>query len=532
MTPPPTDEKPVPGKGKAFFDRAEEVKETGNWDFAIEMYLEGIAREPANIEHGHQRLREVALTRKLNDGKPAGVMEKLKRSGGKDPVTALVNAEYLLAKEPGSLSLMAKVLAAAARAELGDLVHWICDIILDAQRQAPKKNRAVLLKITEAYDSIEEYGLASQALDMAMRLSPNDSALAAAMQELSAKYTLKRGQYGTEGDFTKGVKDMGKQHELAQQDAMVKDRGFLDEQIDKARTAYLESPDVPGKINGLVDALLKVEDEGYENEAIDVLAKAHKDTGAYQFKMRIGDIKIRQMNRHYHKLKAAGDAGAAQAALRDQLKFELAEYTDRAANYPTDLALKYELGRRQLLAGQYDEAIASFQQARRDPRRQPRALSYLGQAFAKKQWFQEAAENFEKALELEMPEDLGKEVRYNLGDTFDHMGQFDKAAEQFSDIVQMDYNYRDVRARLEIPGCGGCFPERAAHFKLAPSRENILILERLFYFPCLPADVCDLGEGHQVVALEAGNPDALEDGVDVVEAVAERGSGLAHDNVV
>ena len=47
-----------------FFERAEQVAETGNWDFAIEMYLQGILREPGNIERGHHPLRNVSLVRK------------------------------------------------------------------------------------------------------------------------------------------------------------------------------------------------------------------------------------------------------------------------------------------------------------------------------------------------------------------------------------------------------------------------------------------------------------------------------------
>ena len=45
-------------KGKAFFERGDQVAETGNWDFAMEMYLEGIARDPDNVDQGHQPLRE------------------------------------------------------------------------------------------------------------------------------------------------------------------------------------------------------------------------------------------------------------------------------------------------------------------------------------------------------------------------------------------------------------------------------------------------------------------------------------------
>ncbi len=60
---------PGPDKGKAFFDRADQVAETGNWDFAIEMYLEGLRREPDNLQRGHQKLREVSLHRKVQGGK-------------------------------------------------------------------------------------------------------------------------------------------------------------------------------------------------------------------------------------------------------------------------------------------------------------------------------------------------------------------------------------------------------------------------------------------------------------------------------
>ncbi|MCK4601377.1 MAG: hypothetical protein KAU28_02855, partial [Phycisphaerae bacterium] len=85
------DRQPAPssGKGKAFFDRADQVAETGNWDFAIEMYIEGIRREPDNIERGHHPLREVAMKRLAQGGKKAGMIEQLKHRPGKDPIASL-----------------------------------------------------------------------------------------------------------------------------------------------------------------------------------------------------------------------------------------------------------------------------------------------------------------------------------------------------------------------------------------------------------------------------------------------------------
>ena len=440
-----------PHKGRAFFERAEEVAATGNWDFAIEMYIEGIRREPGNVKRGHQPLREVSLKRKAQGGKGPGMLQQMKRRSGKDPVESLANAEYLLAKEPGSAQFMEQVLKAARAAEQHETIIWIANILLEAQRQAKKPSKRVLLVLTEAMADVEEYASAIAACEMARQLTPDDDKLHSLLQEMSAKYTIKKGKYDEEGDFTRSVKDLAGQKELAQSDALAQDTEYLLRQVERARKDYLETPEVQGKINALADALLKFEDASYENEAVDVLAKAHKDLGAYQYKMRIGDIKIRQMTRRYHKLAGDGDAAAAREHARKQLAFELDEYAGRVANYPTDLALKYELGRRQFLAGQLDEAIGSLQQAQRDPRRHVRAMNYLGQAFTKKgkDWYREAVDTYRRVLEAEISEERSKDLRYNLGCVLEKMNELEDAQDEFSRVAQIDYNYKDVRGRLE-----------------------------------------------------------------------------------
>jgi len=438
-----------PGKGETFFKRAGEVAETGNWDFAIELYLEGIAREPGNLERGHKPLRDVALKRKMQGGKGPGLRDTFKRRPGKDPLANLINAEYMLAKDPGSVQYMERVLQAAKKLELTDVVLWVCGILLETQRQAKKPSKRVLLLITKLYNQHERYARAVQSCQMALELNPNDLELMQQLNDLSAKYTIQKGKYDQEGDFTKSVLDLDKQKALMQKDAMVQSSSYLIQQIERARAEYEKAPALPGKINAFVDALLKIEDESYENQAIDILAKAHKDTGSYQFKSRIGDIRMRQMTRRYNKLLAAGDKEGAVKHAKEQLEFELEEFIDRAANYPTDLPIKYELGRRLFLGGRYDEAIASLQQAQRDPRRHLQALNYLGQSFAAKGWLREAAETFQRALEAEMTEEREKELRYSLGDALFKLEQYAEARDEFSRVAQMDYNFKDVRQRVD-----------------------------------------------------------------------------------
>ena len=65
-------------KAMAFFDRAEEVAATDNFDYAIEMYLDGLATWPTALEEGHKPLRDIALRRQAAGVKKSGFGDKSK----------------------------------------------------------------------------------------------------------------------------------------------------------------------------------------------------------------------------------------------------------------------------------------------------------------------------------------------------------------------------------------------------------------------------------------------------------------------
>ena len=48
-----------------------------------------------------------------------------------------------------------------------------------------------------------------------------------------------------------------------------------------------------------------------------------------------------------------------------------------------------------------------------------------------------------------MSEDRLKEIRYNLGCCYEQLGDLTKAQEQFSHVAQVDFNFKDVRQRVE-----------------------------------------------------------------------------------
>ena len=103
-------------------------------------------------------------------------------------------------------------------------------------RPAPpaKPSKKVLSLLVDAYEGIEEYRLAIQACEILRSLAPEDEAVAARLSQLSARYTIQKGKYDQEGDFTQSVKDMARQKELIEKDSTVQATSYLRQQVDKA----------------------------------------------------------------------------------------------------------------------------------------------------------------------------------------------------------------------------------------------------------------------------------------------------------
>ena len=87
-------------KAVTFFARGKTVADTGQYDFAVEMYLQGLAVDPESIE-AHAELRMCAMKRKANGGKPLGMFEKMKLlRSGKDEKANMLNAEKAMSFRP------------------------------------------------------------------------------------------------------------------------------------------------------------------------------------------------------------------------------------------------------------------------------------------------------------------------------------------------------------------------------------------------------------------------------------------------
>lgn len=449
----------APAKARAFFEKAQKVAETGNFDYAIDMYLQGLRHAPDALMEGHLPLCELALHRQGGNGKKPSMVEKVKHRGGKTPLDQMLNAEYLFARDPDHVPYAEAMLKAAVAGGYTRTAGWIANLIFQTVNASANPSAQTYLLLKDAYTAIGQFDKAIAALQRASKLRPGDKALADEFTDLSAELTMVRGKYDGEGDFRKSIKDRESQEKLHGQAGVIKTEDYRVRAVADARKKIAENPELQANIFELADALSDLEDEQAENDAIALLENTYKARSDFSFGKRAGELRIKQLKRRIREAESAaaanpGDEQAKASAeeLRAQLRtLELEHYRLCVKNYPTDLSAKFEYALRLVEDKQYDQAIPLLQQAQRDPRRKLAAMTKVGLCFAEKGWLDDAIDVYTRAINsYEIKEDaVAKELRYNLGRAYEQQGKIDKALEVYRRIAQFDFAYKDVSQRVD-----------------------------------------------------------------------------------
>jgi tetratricopeptide (TPR) repeat protein len=431
-------------KAAAFFASADEAAEKNSFDYAIDMYLEGLRCEPDAVEEGHIKLHELAFVRQGKGGKKPTMMERMKYLRGKTALEQMLNAEYLFAKDPDSLPFAEAVLKAAKAGGYKKTVRWIADLVFQANNSLAKPSFSTYVLLKDSYVSIDQLERAVAACQHAVRLKPENGEIVDEYKRLSAELTVARGHYDQEGDFRQSIKNRESQEKLHAQQAVIKTEDWRLSAVEEARRALAREPNLPSNIFGLAQALSELQSDEAENEAIELLEDAYERKGDFSFKRRAGQIKIKQLKRKLRKVRTA----ELSAELDN---FELEHYRLCAENYPTDLQVKYEYGVRLVESKRYDDAIPLFQEAQRDPRRKISAMGKIGLCFFMKGWYADAIDVFKRAVDsYEIKDDsVAKELQYNLGRAYEGQGEGEKALEIYRKIAQLDFAYKDVSQRVD-----------------------------------------------------------------------------------
>jgi tetratricopeptide (TPR) repeat protein len=455
----PEEDSQAAAKAKAFFDKAAKVAETDNFDYAIDMYLQGLRYAPDALMEGHLPLCELALHRQGQKGKKPSVMDKVKHLRGKTPLEQMLNAEYLFVKNPGHLPYAEAMLKAAVAGGYKKTAGWIANLVFQTVNAAENPSVQTYILLKDAYCALGEFDKAIAACQHAAKLRPADKTLADEFKNLSAELTMVRGKYDGEGDFRQSIKDRESQERLQAQAGVVKTEDYRAGAVEEARRKIAQNPDLPANIFELADTLSDLENDKDENDAIALLESTYRARSDFSFKRRAGLLRIKQLHR---KIKQAKDTlesnpGDAQAKVElEQLSaqldnLELEHYRLCVENYPTDLAAKFEYALRLVKHKQYNDAIPLFQEAQRDPRRKIAAMNQIGCCFFVKGWLDDAIDVLTQAINsYELKDDAAaKELRYNLARAYEERGDMQEAMNVYRKIAQSDFAYKDVSQRVD-----------------------------------------------------------------------------------
>ena len=444
---------------RAFFERAQKAAEASNFDYSIDMYVEGLRYAPDALEEGHLPLGELALQRQGKGGKKPSMVEKIKRMRGKTRLEQMLNAEYLFAKDPDHLPYAEAMLRAAVEGGYKKTASWIANLIFQRNNAAKKPSVHTYILLKDCYAVLGEYDKAIAACQRAARLRPDDGQLAEDFKNLSAELTMARGKYDQDTDFRESIKDRQGQEKLHAQSSVVKTDAYRLSAVQDTRQKLARDPYLPMNIFNLAEALSDLETDKDENEAIELLENTYKARDDFSFKQRAGQLRIKQLRRKIREVKAVLDAkpNDSQAkAVFDGLvaqlnNTELEHYRLSMENYPTDPQPKFEYAVRLVRSRHFNEAIPLLQEAQKDPRRKIAAMNLIGYCFFMKGWLPDAIDIYTQAIDsYEIKEDaVGKELRYNLARAYEEQDDNEKALDIYRKLAQLDFGYRDVSQRVD-----------------------------------------------------------------------------------
>ncbi len=446
-------------RSRAFFERAEEVASTDNFDYAIDLYLEGLRLCPDALEDGHAPLRRLALMRQGKGGKKPTMMEKMKHMKGKTPLDEMLNAEFLLAKDPDHLPYAEEMLKAAVAGSYLRTAEWLALLIFDANHSSDKPSFATYIMLKDAYVKMQMYTKAVAACQHALEIKPNDSALRDELRDLCASMTMEKGKYGKTEDFRDSINGRESQEQLQRQESIIKTVDYKKQAVQQARQKIQSGHVTVTNVLELADALFALETAETETEALNLLQQAYTQSKDFTFLKRTGEYRIKKLRNEIRQLTGQLQSRPDDAAVQQQMQqltrqldqVELEHFKKCQEHYPTDLRFKYEYGSCLLKAQQFDAAIPMFQEARKDPRLKLAAMDKIGVCFLLKGWLEDAVDIFTAALEncVNKEGSVAKDIRYNLARAYESNGEFQKALDIYRKLAQTDFSYKDVGQRID-----------------------------------------------------------------------------------
>ena len=327
---------------------------------------------------------------------------------------------------------------------------------LETMVRLSPKDKALVVEFAEAVAQTGgNASVAEKFLEDLIRSSGYDPDLQQAQKNLSAHKVLDEGGYNALADGSGSFRDVLRNKEeavsLEQEKRVVKSEDVTARLIGEYEARLASEPDNLKMIRSLAE-LYTQKSKFAEALALYQRIKQSDMASDATLDRAISDTTVKQFDHQIAQLNPfdEGHADRVAALNAEKLNFQLADCQSRTEKYPTDLAIKFELGQLYFQSGKIGEAIAEFQKAQGNPHKRLAAMSYLAQCFAKRKMYDLAAKTLQNAIK-EKPgfDDEKKDLTYQLGCVLESMGKKEEAIEQFKIIYESDISYKDVSAKVD-----------------------------------------------------------------------------------
>jgi tetratricopeptide (TPR) repeat protein len=446
---------------RLLFQKGNDALQRENFDYAIDLYNQVLAKEPTLFEC--RKALRTAQFKKAGGG--GGFFKKVFSSASssplvakgqmalrKDPAEALQISEQILNHDPYSSGAHRIVVEAAKALEMPRTAALSLDLMV---RNSPK-DKELAIEFANALAEIGEPARGERVLAELVRIYPHDSDLAHALKDLSARNTLTEGGYDAlasgEGSYRDILKDQKEAVALEQEQRVQKSEDVAERLIKEYETRLHAEPNNLKILRSLAELYAQKKQFDRSLEYYQRVKNTEVGGGDPALDRAIAEIRVRQFDAQIEKLdQTAPDYAQALAKLEaEKLAFQVDECQKRVEKFPTDLAIRFEMGALYFQTGKIGQAIQEFQKAQGNPHKRIAAMNYLAQCFAKRKMFDLAAGKLQEAIkEKPVFDDEKKELVYNLGAVLETMGKKEEAIEQFKQVYGTDAAYKDVAAKVE-----------------------------------------------------------------------------------
>jgi tetratricopeptide (TPR) repeat protein len=441
---------PTDAEIDALYKRADEAFQKHNYDYARDLFHQILVFKPDH-EKAHEALR-VSLIRKFQE---QGATSKIKLIAMKGKI----EVELKATKDPAKKSdICLKYLNddptnAKVRSILAEalLVQGHSNGAAAEGRMALQDeptNVSALKTLVQAYRNTNKVKEAQSALDRVSTLVRDDRDLERLQRDLAAMQTMSAGfNSANTNDFRRALKNADQAEELEKRTKLVQsDADFL-RLLGELQQEMKESPS-DAKLPKKVGDLYFEKKKDYAS-ARDWYKKASQLAPQDSvLRDKVDDCELRILEVKVAAAQKANDPKLNEARLA-HLKATIASYERRVADRPTDMGLRFELGKAYYIGSMNDKAISEFQQSVKDPKKKSGSHLFLGKAFQKKKMYDMADKQYVMAEQDVISQEIRLDIMYHRAKLAAEAGKLPAAIEMGNKIIEIDINYKDIAGLVE-----------------------------------------------------------------------------------